>query len=62
MCTLINFKTIKFKASQFEIIIITKLQIHVCNYAKLPNYRTYKFCDCIFAYLQVNAHVQFACF
>jgi hypothetical protein len=54
-----------------------KLQLHACKYEKLPNYQitklqitnykiynyqNYKFCKCIFAYLQVNAHAQFACF
>jgi hypothetical protein len=31
-------------------------------FANMQNYQIYKFCECIFAYLQVNAHAQFACF
>jgi len=31
-------------------------------FANMQNYQNYKFCKGSFAYLQVNAHAQFACF
>jgi hypothetical protein len=52
MCSLVNFKFTKLKTSQFTILKILKLQVHVHKYVKLLNYKVTNY-KCTFAYLQV---------
>jgi hypothetical protein len=53
---LCKFQVYKIKAFQFKIIII-KLQIHVCKYAKIPKLQIAS----AFLHIYKFAHAKFAC-